>query len=151
MLNTVGHCITVSSLSKKWTRTGKPGTMGLLQFQQLRLHVYILGVEEVEVEMKIQKITVRGFALEEKKVRKAIKRVGKAAEPWPLPGYSHFASFYKYPTYIVNHYYDSYKSEGSNRVHTFFHTPAVYYVALASDVAVASLFSDDNPRACSIM
>ena len=114
-------------------------------------HVYILGVEEVEVEMEIQKITVRGYSLEEKKVLKAIKRTGKAAEPWPFPGYSHYASFYKYPTYIVNHYYDSYKSEASNGVHTFFHTPAVYSVAVASDEAVASLFSDDNPHACAIM
>ena len=81
---------------------------------------------------------------------KAIKLAGKAAEPWPFPGYSHYASFYKYPTYTVNHYYD-YKSEGSNGVHTFFHTPAVYYVALASDEAVASLFSDDNPQTCSVM
>lgn len=115
-------------------------------------HVYISGAEEVEVEMEVQKITVRGYALEEKKVIKAIKRAGKAAEPWPFPGYSHFASFYKYPTYIVNHYYDTYKNVAStNGVHTFFHTPAVYSLAVASDEAVASLFSDDNPHACTIM
>ncbi|CAI0403339.1 unnamed protein product [Linum tenue] len=110
------------------------------------------GVEEVEVEMENQKVTVRGYSLEEKKVLKAIKRAGKAAEPWPFPGYAHFSSFYKYPTYIVNHYYDPYKNVGSNSsVHTFFQTPAVYSVAVASDEAVASLFSDDNPHACSIM
>ncbi|KAG6746489.1 hypothetical protein POTOM_051030 [Populus tomentosa] len=115
-------------------------------------HVYVSGAEEVEVEMEVQKITVRGYALEEKKVIKAIKRAGKAAEPWPFPGYSHFASFYKYPTYIVNHYYDTYKNVAStNGVHTFFHTPAVYSLAVASDEAVASLFSDDNPHACTIM
>ncbi|KAA3459858.1 copper transport protein ATX1 isoform X1 [Gossypium australe] len=101
--------------------------------------------------MEIQKITIRGYGLEEKKVLKAIKRAGKAAEPWPFPGYSHYASFYKYPTYIVNHYYDYYKNEASNGVHTFFQTPAVYSVAVASDEAVASLFSDDNPHACSII
>lgn len=112
----------------------------------------VKGVEEVEVEMEIQKITVRGYEIEEKKVLKAIKRTGKKAEPWPfLPGYSHFASFYKYPTYIVNHYYDTYRSEVSNGVHTFFHTPSLYSVAVASDEAVASLFSDDNPHACTIM
>ncbi|KAE8662130.1 UPF0329 protein [Hibiscus syriacus] len=106
------------------------------------------GVEEVEVEMEIQKVTVRGYALEEKKVLKAVKR----EEAWPFPGYSHYASFYKYPSYIVNHYYDYYKSEGSiNGVHTFFHTPALYSVAVASDEAVASLFNDDNPHAYSII
>ncbi|KAM1054633.1 hypothetical protein ACFX13_002009 [Malus domestica] len=109
------------------------------------------GVEEVEVEMEIQKIIVRGYALEEKKVVKAIKKAGKAAEPWPFPGYSHFASFYKYPTYIVNHYYDTYKNQTTTGVHTFFHTPSVYSVAVASDEAIASLFSDDNPHACAIM
>ena len=105
----------------------------------------------MEVEMDSQKITVRGYALEEKKVLKAIKRAGKAAEPWPFPGFSHFASFYKYPTYIVNHYYDAYKNSTTNGVHTFFHTPATYSVAVASDEAIASLFSDDNPHACTIM
>ncbi|KAB8743221.1 hypothetical protein FH972_026496 [Carpinus fangiana] len=109
------------------------------------------GVEEVEVEMETQKITVRGYALEEKKVLKAIKRAGKAVEPWPFPGYSHFASFYQYPTYIVNHYYDTHKNEASSGVHSFFQTPAVYSVAVASDEAIASLFSDDNPHACTIM
>ncbi|KAJ7969966.1 Heavy metal-associated isoprenylated plant protein [Quillaja saponaria] len=109
------------------------------------------GAEEVEIEMEAQKITVRGYALEEKKVLKAIKRAGKAAEPWPFPGYSHYASFYKYPTYIVNHYYDTYKSGASNGVHTFFQTPSVYSVAVASDDAIASIFSDDNPHACTIM
>ena len=114
--------------------------------------MYISGAEEVEIEMEFQKITVTGYALEEKKVIKAIKRAGKAAEPWPFPGHSHFASFYKYPTYIVNHYYDTYKNVAdTNGVHTFFHTPAVYSLAVASDEAVASLFSDDNPHACAIM
>ncbi|XP_041002855.1 heavy metal-associated isoprenylated plant protein 31 isoform X1 [Juglans microcarpa x Juglans regia] len=109
------------------------------------------GVEEVEIEMETQKITVRGYALEEKKVLKAIKRAGKAAEPWPFPGYSHFASFYKYPAYIVKHYYDTHTNGASSGVHTFFHTPSVYSVAVASDEAIASLFSDDNPHACTIM
>lgn len=110
------------------------------------------GVEEVEIEMEPQKITVRGYGLEEKKVLKAIKRAGKAAEPWPFPGYSHFASFYKYPAYIVNHYYDvAPKNGASSGVHTFFHTPSVYSVTVASDEAIASLFSDDNPHACTIM
>ncbi|XP_024021683.1 heavy metal-associated isoprenylated plant protein 31 [Morus notabilis] len=109
------------------------------------------GAEEVEVEMEAQKITVRGHALEEKKVLKAIKRAGKAAEPWPFPGHSHFSSFYKYPNYIVNHYYDPYRNGPTNGVHTFFHTPAAYSVAVASDEAIASIFSDDNPHACTIM
>ncbi|KGN60474.1 heavy metal-associated isoprenylated plant protein 31 [Cucumis sativus] len=145
------------------------------------------GVEEVEVEIEMQKITVRGYGLEERKVVKAIKRAGKAAEGWPFPGYSsHYTSFYKYPSYIANHYYDTYGGHNSNsnsnsnysttttssnkhhhhhhhhlnisnsnncssQLHTFFQTPSLYSLALSSDHAIASLFSDDNPHACSIM
>nr|AHK06854.1 HMA [Gentiana rigescens] len=114
------------------------------------------GVEEVEVDMDLQKITVRGYHLEEKKVLKAIKKAGKAAEPWPYPpGYSYFASFYKYPSHVVNHYYDVTSKNaavtGGGGVHSFFHTPAAYSLAVGGDEAVASFFSDDNPHACSIM
>ncbi|KAH6770876.1 Heavy metal transport/detoxification superfamily protein [Perilla frutescens var. hirtella] len=110
------------------------------------------GVDEVEVEMEMQKVTVRGYALELKKVLKAIKGAGKAAEAWPYPpGYSYFSSFYKYPSHVINHYYETSRNVAAPTVHTFFHTPAVYSVAVASDEAVASIFSDDNPHACSIM
>ncbi|CAN6705715.1 unnamed protein product [Malus baccata var. baccata] len=87
------------------------------------------GVEEVELEMEIQKIIVRGYA--------SIKGAGKAAEPWPFPGYSPFADL------------DCRHSRSG--VHTFFHTPSLYSVAVASDEAIASLFSDGNPHACAIM
>ncbi|GAB2294034.1 Heavy metal-associated isoprenylated plant protein 31, variant 2 [Dionaea muscipula] len=110
------------------------------------------GVEEIEVEMEMQKVTVRGHGLEEKKVLKAVKRAGKAVEPWPYPPHSrHFASFYKYPSYIVDHFYESSKNGASPGVHAFFRTPAMYSVAVASDEAVASIFSDDNPHACAVM
>ncbi|XP_019191759.1 PREDICTED: heavy metal-associated isoprenylated plant protein 31-like [Ipomoea nil] len=112
------------------------------------------GVDDIDIEMETQKITVRGYGVEEKKVVRAIKRAGKAAEPWPYPvGYSHLASFYQYPNHIAAGYYDSISSRNvaAPSVHTFFHTPAVYSVAVAPDEAVASLFSDDNPHACAIM
>lgn len=111
-------------------------------------------MEEIEIEIEMQKIVVRGYALEEKKVIKAIKRAGKAAEPWPYPTHPHYASFYKYPTHIANQYYhdpSSNRDLSRHNLHAFFHTPSVYSVAVASDEAVASLFSDDNPHACSIM
>ncbi|KAK6936862.1 Heavy metal-associated domain, HMA [Dillenia turbinata] len=109
------------------------------------------GVEEIEIEMDIQKVTVRGYDLEEKKILKAIKRAGKAAEIWPFPSYSHYTSFYKYPAHVVNHYYDTFRNGASTNIHTFFHTPASYSLAVASDELVASLFSDENPHACAIM
>ncbi|EPS70604.1 hypothetical protein M569_04154 [Genlisea aurea] len=111
------------------------------------------GVDEVDVEMELRKITVRGYAVEEKKVLKAIKRAGKAAEPWPYPGYPYFSSFYRYPSHIVTHYYheSSRNAPAPAAVHSFFRTPAAYSVAVATDEAVASIFSDDNPHACSVM
>ncbi|GMP70235.1 hypothetical protein CsSME_00029173 [Camellia sinensis var. sinensis] len=111
------------------------------------------GVEEIEIDMETQKITVRGYAIEEKKVLKSIKRAGQAAEPWPYPrGYSHFTSFYKYPSCVVNHYYyDTFRNVSPANTHSFFHTPAVYSVAVSLDEVVASLFSDENPHACTIM
>ncbi|RWR72175.1 copper transport protein ATX1 [Cinnamomum micranthum f. kanehirae] len=108
------------------------------------------GVDDIDIDMDAQKVTVSGHAIEEKKVLKAVRRAGKAAEPWPFPSYSHFSSFYKYPTHITNHYYDM-SCDNSASVHTFFHTPSTYSVTVASDEAVASLFSDENPHACTIM
>ncbi|CAM8887810.1 unnamed protein product [Rhodiola kirilowii] len=112
------------------------------------------GVDEVEVDRDIKKITVMGYNLEERKVLKAIRLAGKAAEMWPFPGYSHhLAAFYKYPSHVINHYYHDMqaKHHDAEKTHSFFHTPAVYSVAVASDEAAASLFSDDNAHACSIM
>lgn len=114
-----------------------------------------VGVDDVDVEMEMKKITVRGYGLEERKVVKAIKRAGKVAEPWPYPvGSSHLASFYRFPTQIAAHYYQSMISSAdvaAPAVHAFFHTPALYSVAVAPDETFASLFSDDNPHACTIM
>ncbi|XP_070681930.1 heavy metal-associated isoprenylated plant protein 31-like [Malus domestica] len=105
------------------------------------------GVEEVEVEMEIQKIIVRGYA--------SIKGAGKAAEPWPFTGYSPFADL-DYLLSLISYSSHSFKLigrvwDGRSGVHTFFHTPSLYSFAVASDEAIASLFSDDNPHACAIM
>ncbi|KAL5994435.1 Heavy metal-associated isoprenylated plant protein 31 [Asimina triloba] len=109
------------------------------------------GVDDIDIDMEAQKVTLTGHAVEEKKVIKTVRRTGKVAEPWPFPAYSsHYTSFYKFPAHIASHYYEP-SSEDTTGVHTFFHTPATYSVAVASDEAVASLFSDDNPHACTIM
>ncbi|XP_054787649.1 heavy metal-associated isoprenylated plant protein 31-like [Prosopis cineraria] len=117
--------------------------------------IKLKGVDEVEVEIEEQKVRVRGYGVElEKKVLKAIRRAGKTAEPWPYSGTQSqlTTSLHKYPTYIVNHYYnESSRSEASSGVHAFFHTPSLYSVAASSDEPFASLFSDENPHACSLM
>nr|GMC94453.1 heavy metal-associated isoprenylated plant protein 31 [Ipomoea batatas] len=128
----------------------------LLKLKGNSLIQFMPGVDDVDIEMEMKKITVRGYGLEERKVVKALKRAGKVAEPWPYPvGSSHLASFYRYPTQIAAHYYQSMISSSADlaapAVHAFFHTPALYSVAVAPDEAFASLFSDDNPHACTIM
>ncbi|RZS17518.1 hypothetical protein BHM03_00049672 [Ensete ventricosum] len=110
------------------------------------------GVKEVDVDVESQKITVRGYAVHEKKVIKAIRSIGKTAEPWPYPrGHSHLSSFYTYPAGIVSSYYSETPGCDAAEVQAFFHTPAMYSVAVASDETVASLFSDENPNACAVM
>ncbi|KAI4330879.1 hypothetical protein MLD38_029136 [Melastoma candidum] len=101
--------------------------------------------------METQKLTMKGYRLEEKKVLKAVRRAGKAPELWPFPRHSHFTSFCQYTSYIVSQCYETHKVGGTNGVHTFFHTPAAYSFAVASDEALASIFSDDNPHACTMM
>ncbi|KAL6321612.1 hypothetical protein AAG906_025444 [Vitis piasezkii] len=108
------------------------------------------GVEEVDIEMEMQKITVRGYLVEEKKVLKAIKRAGKAVEPWPFPGYSHFASFYKYPSHIVNHYYETSGNGVNSNVHTFFQT-LPFTPSPWPPMRPSLPFSDENVHACTIM
>ncbi|XP_022888424.1 heavy metal-associated isoprenylated plant protein 31-like [Olea europaea var. sylvestris] len=95
------------------------------------------GLRDVDIEMEIQKITVTGCGLEERKVSKAIKRAGKTAEPWPYPypGYS----------YVADHY-DTWRDADDQSINTFVQTPAADY-----SLPVVSLFSDDNPHACAIM
>lgn len=108
----------------------------------------------MEVDIEEQKVSVSGHGVElEKKVMRAIKRSGKSAEPWPYTGSISqlTTSLHKYPTFVLDHYYNESKSDASNGVHTFFHTPSLYSVAASSDEPYASLFSDENPHACSLM
>jgi len=98
----------------------------------------------VDIDMRLQKVTVMGWA-EEKKVLKTVRKTGRRAELWPYPynpeyhynhcgNNSYFASSYSY----YKHGY----SYGEN--FGYYHKPMI-------DEKLISMFSDDNPHACSIM
>ncbi|CAN8328649.1 unnamed protein product [Cochlearia groenlandica] len=105
------------------------------------------GVKTVEINKKQQKVTVSGYA-EASKVLKKAKASGKKAEIWPYVPYNLVAHPYiaqaydkKAPPGYVR------KVEPPQVNNTGNNTMVVYY----DDPSYTSMFSDDNPNACSIM
>ncbi|KAA8538034.1 hypothetical protein F0562_027386 [Nyssa sinensis] len=98
------------------------------------------GVKSVDVNLKQQKASVTGF-VEPKNVLKKAQSTGKKAEPWPYVPYNLVAHPY------VAQVYDKKAPPG--------------YVRGTEDTAITTLstveeqyttmFSDENPNACSIM
>lgn len=106
----------------------------------LSLSGLILGVKTVDVNRKQSRVTVSGY-VEPNKVLKKVKSTGKRAEFWPY--IAHNLVYYPY----VAQAYDKRAPSGFVR-----------NVAQAAPVGpnapeerFTSLFSDDNPNACSIM
>ncbi|GAB2228452.1 hypothetical protein Droror1_Dr00010291 [Drosera rotundifolia] len=112
------------------------------------------GVEEVGVDMDLQKVTVTGW-IEQKKILKAVRKTGKRAEPWPMP--------YNVLVHDFHQYYDQHESflrtrnPETKRVlkngrfvhhHTFSYDPQP---VLNWEVDGFSLLSDENPHSCTIL
>ncbi|GAB4848663.1 Heavy metal-associated isoprenylated plant protein 23 [Ancistrocladus abbreviatus] len=105
----------------------------------------ISGVKSVEISRKQQKVTVTGY-VEANKVLKKAKSTGKKAEIWPYVPYNLVAQPYAAAAYD--------KKAPAGYVRNVDSTPAA-----ASTSAVVryeqdpyiSLFSDENPNACSVM
>ncbi|KAK7358939.1 hypothetical protein VNO77_00880 [Canavalia gladiata] len=101
----------------------------------------LAGVKSVEINRKQQKVTVTGY-VEPNKVLKKAKSTGKKAEIWPYVPYNLVAHPYAAPAY------DKKAPPGYVR-----------RVDLAANTATVTryedpyitMFSDDNPNACSIM
>ncbi|XP_010427920.1 PREDICTED: heavy metal-associated isoprenylated plant protein 20-like [Camelina sativa] len=99
------------------------------------------GAKAVEVNRKIHKVTVSGY-VEPKKVLKRVERTGKKAEIWPYVPYNVVAYPYAVGTYdkkapagFVR------KSEQSQ----------LQPLPGAPDDNFISIFSDENPNACTVM
>ncbi|XP_010057092.2 heavy metal-associated isoprenylated plant protein 28 [Eucalyptus grandis] len=135
------------------------------------------GVDEIDIDMGMQKVTVMGWATQNK-VLKAVKKTGRRAEFWPFPynpeinnfdpqnyysnnnnRHEHNENYYFHqPNYTHHSYelpqipssYPYYYKQGysSNDDYGYFHhSPPSTMV----DDQASSIFSDDNPHACSIM
>ncbi|KAJ4701284.1 Heavy metal-associated isoprenylated plant protein [Melia azedarach] len=100
----------------------------------------VKGAKTVDVDLKQQKVTVTGY-VDPKKVLEAAKATKKKVEMWPYVPYTLVANPY------VSQAYD--KKAPAN------HVRAVPVTATVTETTVddhyTSMFSDDNPNACSIM
>ncbi|XP_030448045.1 heavy metal-associated isoprenylated plant protein 21-like [Syzygium oleosum] len=97
------------------------------------------GVKSVEVTRKQSRVTVRGH-VEPSKVLKRVKSTGKKAELWPYIPYNLVA----YP-YVAQAYDKKAPAGYVKNVAQALPNPN------ATDERLVTLFSDENPNACSIM
>uniref|UniRef100_A0A453KPZ5 HMA domain-containing protein n=1 Tax=Aegilops tauschii subsp. strangulata TaxID=200361 RepID=A0A453KPZ5_AEGTS len=116
------------------------------QSQERPLQHESAGVQSVEINRKQYKVTVQGF-VEPHKVVKRVQTTGKKAEIWPYIPYNLVAHPYAAQTY------DKKAPPGYVRK-----VDAVMPVASyggpgagAQEERLTTMFSDDNPNACSVM
>ncbi|XP_023511704.1 heavy metal-associated isoprenylated plant protein 28 [Cucurbita pepo subsp. pepo] len=119
------------------------------------------GVDNVEIDMSLQKVTVTGWA-EQKKVLKAVRKTGRRAELWQLPYNPEHGNesdpypqhhlngpvpnFYgPQPTSTYNYYKHGYDNHDQAH-HQNFSTHSNIFGR-----QTGSVFSDDNVNNCSIM
>ncbi|GAY62224.1 hypothetical protein WN944_023607 [Citrus x changshan-huyou] len=99
------------------------------------------GVKSVEINRKQQKVSVTGY-VEANKVLKKAKSTGKRAEIWPYVPYNLVAQPYiagAYDKRAPPGYVRKVEGTATNASVTTLEDPYI------------SMFSDDNPNACSIM
>ncbi|CAL9001364.1 PREDICTED: heavy metal-associated isoprenylated plant protein 20-like [Prunus mume] len=102
------------------------------------------GVKSVEINRKQQKVSVTGY-VEANKVLKKAKSTGKRAEIWPYIPYNLVAQPY------IAQAYDKKAPPGYVRnVENMNMTSSTGTVTRYED-PYTTMFSDDNPNACSIM
>jgi hypothetical protein len=95
-------------------------------------------VESVEINRKQQKVTVKGFVEAQRVLRRA-QSTGKRVELWP---YVPYTNLYVAPPPV----YDKRAPPGHIR-----RVDALIAPAAGQEEHLATLFSDDNPNACSLM
>lgn len=99
------------------------------------------GVKSVEINRKQQKVTVTGY-VEPNKVLKKAKSTGKKAEIWPYVPYNLVAQPYAASAYD--------KRAPPGYVRRVENTAATATMTKYEDPYI-TMFSDDNPNACSVM
>ncbi|WJX53205.1 hypothetical protein P8452_39229 [Trifolium repens] len=114
------------------------------------------GIDSIDINMEMQKVTVMGWA-DEKKVLKTVRKTGRRAELWPYP---YNPEYYDFTRNYGNIYDNKPSSSTSSSYNYYKHGYSYgedfgYYrkpigATMINDKAM-SVFSDDNPHACSIM
>ncbi|KAA8515119.1 hypothetical protein F0562_018298 [Nyssa sinensis] len=116
------------------------------------------GVNDIDIDVGMQKVTVTGWA-DRKKVLKTVRKTGRKAELWPFPYNPEYHNYYHKhhnQSYATTHYTSlepsssyNYRVHGYNgHDHGYFH-PSPHSAIL--DDRTSTIFSDENPNACSIM
>ncbi|KAF8391231.1 hypothetical protein HHK36_023533 [Tetracentron sinense] len=123
------------------------------------------GVDDIDIDMAMQKVTVTGWA-DQKKVLKTVRKTGRRTELWPYPynpeyhNYTHhyyhqyqnqnqshpFTYYSSQPSSSYNYYKHGY--DGHDHDHGYYHQPEH---STNFDERASAMFSDENPNACSIM
>ncbi|KAK1275084.1 hypothetical protein QJS04_geneDACA000844 [Acorus gramineus] len=113
------------------------------------------GVDSIEIDMAMQKVTVTGW-VEQKKVLKAVRKTGRRAELWPYPYNPEFQPYNQHQNQIQGGYNRySYAAPASSYNYYKHGYDGGYYQGPSHSNVVGdqtrSMFSDENPNACSIM
>ncbi|KAF5732538.1 Heavy metal transport/detoxification superfamily protein [Tripterygium wilfordii] len=118
------------------------------------------GVDDIDIDMAMQKVTVTGWA-DQKKVLKTVRKTGRRAELWQLP-------YNPEHQILTNQYYSLHQCNGPLTYHApqpsssynyYKHgydssDPGYYRYPAHSTIfssQTGSAFSDENPHGCSIM
>ncbi|XP_028757523.1 heavy metal-associated isoprenylated plant protein 28-like [Neltuma alba] len=136
------------------------------------------GVDDVDIDMRMQKVTVMGWA-DQNKVLKAVRKTGKKSELWPYPYEPEYQGFVRHYCNNNNNYsyeYDNDDDDNGRRrrrrrsVSNYYSSSSSYnhykhgytngddfgyYQQPIGSMVVSekamSVFSDENPHACAIM
>ncbi|KAL1560325.1 heavy metal-associated isoprenylated plant protein 28-like isoform X1 [Salvia divinorum] len=125
------------------------------------------GVDSIDIDMNMQKVTVTGWA-DQKKVLKTVRKTGRTAELWPFPYNQEYHAYYSHYSgssgnYAYSNGYSTpasyltaettstynYRKHGYNG-----HEHGYYQQPPGSDILDnhnAAIFSDENTTGCSVM
>ncbi|KAK4271690.1 hypothetical protein QN277_020343 [Acacia crassicarpa] len=125
------------------------------------------GVDDVDIDMEMQKVTVMGWA-DKNQILKTVRKMGKRAELWPYPYNPDYEYDNNYESEFSDHHVTSYSpipsspstyrrassynyyTHGYNNGDDFGYYQQPIGSSLVNQRAV-TMFNDDNPHACSIM
>lgn len=118
-------------------------------------------MDDIDIDMVMQKVTVMGWA-DQKKVLKAVRKTGRRAELWPYPYNPEYYNFNQQYYYQQQHqtqpviYYATQSTSSYNyKKHGYTDNDYGYYqkppYSTIIDERATAMFSDENPNACSIM